>query len=416
MTRALVFATVLLALAAPISAAPRHRRGKRCARKSTLPPVPAATTAAPAAAPIGSSSAVAAASGSGVPQLPGAHTNSSLIANPVSKDPSPSGHVFAATPPPAVNSTSAVTNATNSTAAPSTSGNVTAVLPPSSTTAEPTLSASANATEVSSVANSTIVEPTGANSTIESTDANSTTSSNSTTVEPTANATTVALTTAEPTATGNTTANATSDAANSTSFVPTPTSNSSDVPSASGNATESSSTPTSSEVAPTGAQTGAPDQQGLLLDLHNTLRSQYSAPPVTWNESLAAHAADWAPHCTLQQSGGAPGENIAAGAGSYDLTALFDFWSAEQNNYDWSNPGMVGKDGNRVGHFTQAVWKDTTSIGCAWITSCAPNTVFQGYDSTILLVCEYWPHGNLVVPNNANWTQQWFEANVGPKV
>lgn len=51
--------------------------------------------------------------------------------------------------------------------------------------------------------------------------------------------------------------------------------------------------------------------------------------------------------------------------------------------YDYNEPGFS----ETTGHFTQLVWKNTTTMGCG-CRLCGTRGWF--------LVCEYWPRGNVV--------------------
>ncbi len=122
------------------------------------------------------------------------------------------------------------------------------------------------------------------------------------------------------------------------------------------------------------------------LNAHNTYRALHGVPPVTWSTTVAATAQAWADGCTYVHSGTpGVGENIAAA--SYILTpqAVVDMWYGEEPLYNYSDPGYYENPG--TGHFTQVVWKNTTQIGCGYVTGCAgswPN----------IWVCQYSPPGN----------------------
>lgn len=81
----------------------------------------------------------------------------------------------------------------------------------------------------------------------------------------------------------------------------------------------------------------------------------------------------------------------------YETRDAINVWIDEVTLYNYNNPGFSGE----TGHFTQAVWKATTEIGCAW------NTV--PCDEGALLFCEY------QVPGNAGDAEQYRE-NVLPYV
>lgn len=94
------------------------------------------------------------------------------------------------------------------------------------------------------------------------------------------------------------------------------------------------------------------------------------------------------------KSGNKYGENLAAG-GLSSWDQVINMWGGERTKYDYNNPGFS----SQTGHFTQMVWKNTKSIGCAW-KQC-PGSVGT------FVACEYSPAGNIVGDNN-----QHFKDNV----
>jgi len=140
----------------------------------------------------------------------------------------------------------------------------------------------------------------------------------------------------------------------------------------------------------------APDTDfaARILAVHNKERAALGLPPLTWNESLVPGARDWAEHLArlgrLEHSGGeAYGENLWIGtAGAYALEQMPGDWAAEKRDF---KPGVfpdLSRSGNwhAVGHYTQMIWRRTTSVGCALASSAA-------WD---VLVCRYDPPGNWV--------------------
>jgi hypothetical protein len=79
--------------------------------------------------------------------------------------------------------------------------------------------------------------------------------------------------------------------------------------------------------------------------------------------------------------GGSYGENLAQGYTS--PTLAIDGWANEESDYDYEKRKFT----TEAGHFTQLVWKNTTSVGCG-----ASDCGNDGW----LLVCEYWPPGNVI--------------------
>ncbi|TFK76928.1 PR-1-like protein [Pluteus cervinus] len=126
------------------------------------------------------------------------------------------------------------------------------------------------------------------------------------------------------------------------------------------------------------------------LDAHNSIRSQHGAAPLTWSEDASGKAQVWANRCDFEHSGGALGplgENLAAGTGpNYDIATAIKSWTDEVSEYDPNDP--------QASHFTQVVWKGTTSVGCA-VQSC--DGIFDPqFGKARFYVCEYSPPGNVI--------------------
>jgi hypothetical protein len=101
-----------------------------------------------------------------------------------------------------------------------------------------------------------------------------------------------------------------------------------------------------------------------MLATHNYFRKQHDASDLTWNDHLADQSKDWAEGCSFKHSGLPDGgENIAAGYDSVGGTV--DGWGLERKQYDFNGGGF----NMNTGHFTQLVWKGTSSVGCA-VKSC----------------------------------------------
>ncbi|ORY74504.1 CAP domain-containing protein, partial [Leucosporidium creatinivorum] len=123
------------------------------------------------------------------------------------------------------------------------------------------------------------------------------------------------------------------------------------------------------------------------VDAHNAVRSTHHAPDVTWDDSLASYADDWAHGCDFEHSGGPHGENLFAVFPAQDqLTDPTDgikSWASEESSYDYNNPGFSMD----TGHFTQLVWVGTTKIGCSLVACDSAGMS--------ILVCEYEEFGNM---------------------
>ncbi|KAF8884871.1 CAP domain-containing protein [Mucidula mucida] len=142
-------------------------------------------------------------------------------------------------------------------------------------------------------------------------------------------------------------------------------------------------------AAASAANVVARDAKDDTVSAHNAARAEYGANALTWNDDLNAGAQSWANACQFQHSGGNYGENLYAstGQGGNPIQSAVDSWMSEASNYDYNNP-VFSSD---TGHFTQVVWKSTTSVACA-VGQCAAGTIFG--DASQYVVCRYPPPGN----------------------
>ncbi|KAF9956610.1 hypothetical protein BGZ70_009813 [Mortierella alpina] len=153
-------------------------------------------------------------------------------------------------------------------------------------------------------------------------------------------------------------------------------------------------TTTTTNPSPTPTPDGLTEEQRSLLSTHNALRARHGVPPVAWSKAAEDFGAKWIePLCTLEHSAGPYGENLAMGQTNW--TSAIQDWYSEIKDYDFNNPGYTPD----TGHFTQVVWRSTTSIGCAK----------KDCSGTPLYVCEYDPPGNIDSP-------EFFRTNVPPLV
>ncbi|CAL5078156.1 unnamed protein product [Urochloa decumbens] len=140
-------------------------------------------------------------------------------------------------------------------------------------------------------------------------------------------------------------------------------------------------------VSPCAAQSSPQD----FVNPHNAARADVGVGPVSWDDNVAAFARSYAAQrqgeCALQHSSGPYGENIfwgSAGA-SWSASDAVGSWVAEKQWYDHgSNSCAAGKT---CGHYTQAVWRDSTAIGCARVV-CNNGGVF--------ITSNYNPPGNFI--------------------
>jgi hypothetical protein len=145
-----------------------------------------------------------------------------------------------------------------------------------------------------------------------------------------------------------------------------------------------------------------PQDQQDIVAAHNVYRSDpaINTPPLQWSSDLATGAQSWADHLastsTIEHSGTpGVGENIAQGStGNFTPAQMVDFWGktvmnggSEQGNFQPGTFPNTSTTGNwaDAGHYTQVIWRTTTSVGCG-IASDGTNDY---------LVCQYSPAGNM---------------------
>ncbi|NNM76144.1 SCP-like extracellular [Sphingomonas sp. ID1715] len=136
-----------------------------------------------------------------------------------------------------------------------------------------------------------------------------------------------------------------------------------------------------------------------LLAAHNRERALVGVPALTWDKRLAADAAIWADALartgSFEHSPADPsdpdvqGENLWAGTpGAWAPEEMVGYWIAEKRDY---RPGVfpsVSRSGDleKVGHYTQLIWRSTRKVGCALARSTKED----------ILVCRYAEGGNVL--------------------
>ncbi|XVE94079.1 hypothetical protein REPUB_Repub01dG0249800 [Reevesia pubescens] len=133
----------------------------------------------------------------------------------------------------------------------------------------------------------------------------------------------------------------------------------------------------------------AQDSPQDYLNAHNAARAAVGVGPMTWDNTVAAYAQNYANQrigdCNLVHSGGPYGENLAWSSGNLSGTDAVGLWVDEKVNYDYNSntcaPGKV------CGHYTQVVWRNSVRLGCAKV-GCSSGGTFIG--------CNYDPPGNVI--------------------
>ncbi len=121
------------------------------------------------------------------------------------------------------------------------------------------------------------------------------------------------------------------------------------------------------------------------LQAHNNYRTLHGVPSVTWSNSIAVSAQNYADTCPSGHSGSGYGENMAFASYNPGVGTIVQWWYDEEPLYDYNNPGYSSE----TGHFTQVVWNGTTEIGCGFVSNCPGD-----YDT--IWVCQYAPAGNIL--------------------
>ncbi|XP_058835803.1 Golgi-associated plant pathogenesis-related protein 1-like [Topomyia yanbarensis] len=130
--------------------------------------------------------------------------------------------------------------------------------------------------------------------------------------------------------------------------------------------------------------------QQEVLNEHNRLRAQHSAPPLQLSQPLCRYAQEWAQTIAGQnklqhRTERTYGENLYAMFGKTQISGTDPVrsWYSEKKDYIFGQPDP-GSNFAKVGHFTQVVWKGTKQLGVGMATN----------GSNVYVVCNYDPAGN----------------------
>ncbi|MEW5741545.1 MAG: CAP domain-containing protein [Myxococcota bacterium] len=150
-----------------------------------------------------------------------------------------------------------------------------------------------------------------------------------------------------------------------------------------------------------GGGTSLEPWQQEILTAHNQVRNNASPTPspalpaLSWNPQAQAFAQAWVDGCDFRHNPNTRntwGENIFASSGVSTPTEVVSNWASEASDYNYATNTCAA--GQACGHYTQIVWRATTSVGCAR-RECTVNNPFGG-GSWWFWVCDYAPPGNVV--------------------
>lgn len=125
-----------------------------------------------------------------------------------------------------------------------------------------------------------------------------------------------------------------------------------------------------------------------MLDAHNRVRASVGVGPLVWSDKLASVAHGWAEQLAAEgrlhhRASPRYGENLyLISGGRAAPNDVVGAWAAEEADYDHPTNTCHAT----CGHYTQIVWRNTKSVGCAVARS-------RGIE---VWVCEYSPPGNYV--------------------
>ena len=137
--------------------------------------------------------------------------------------------------------------------------------------------------------------------------------------------------------------------------------------------------------------------QQVMLDSHNRERAAVGVAPLRWDPALASAAQRYARELAATGKWGhsdartrkGQGENLWMGTrGAFTSERMVADWASEKRMFRAGVFPAVTRTSSwaDVGHYTQIVWRGTTTVGCALESSAAND----------YLVCRYGPGGNVM--------------------
>ncbi|KAJ3314629.1 hypothetical protein HDU76_002371 [Blyttiomyces sp. JEL0837] len=138
--------------------------------------------------------------------------------------------------------------------------------------------------------------------------------------------------------------------------------------------------------------TGLSASQQAALDAGNAERARYNVPAQSWSSDLAAQAQGVSDllafqyNCALHHTQG--GQNLFATWSTAPIGDAVDLVTGVQAFVSEGSPGA-----GQFNHWTQVVWRDSTSVGCA--VSYNTNTA-GAFKYCKVVTCHYSPAGNVI--------------------
>ncbi|CAM8925163.1 unnamed protein product [Rhodiola kirilowii] len=134
---------------------------------------------------------------------------------------------------------------------------------------------------------------------------------------------------------------------------------------------------------------GAQTEQEKFLAAHSSARTAVGVAPLVWSVTVANYAQRYADShrgdCRMVHSGGPYGENLAWSSGELLIAQAVQMWVDEKKDYDYGS--NTCRSGAVCGHYTQVVWRNSKSLGCAKVRCNNGGT---------LITCNYDPPGNYI--------------------
>ncbi len=122
------------------------------------------------------------------------------------------------------------------------------------------------------------------------------------------------------------------------------------------------------EVARAKLRENMEQQIAEFMKLHNDARAEVGAPPLVWDDGIAAYAQEWAEKIAAadkmeHRPGGKYGENLAGYLPEYGERPVHGAHMWYEEIKDYRGEKMNDKNWQHVGHYTQMVWRKSTKVG-----------------------------------------------------